>query len=166
MHANDLAKTQQLQIRVSPSEKQLIRDRAKRAGMTVSAFVLDQLLNRRRSEWESLVAQLASTNSLRYVLADVNDFLANLSLEEFDRIVAEPSVTHEHYLANYLAAMVECAAVRLGGVPPPWTRHIQPLDKPVFGTQLKSLRLHLLTQTPLPFRRRNIFVDSSIGDRV
>lgn len=28
-----------------------------------------------------------------------------------------------------------------------------------------SLRLHLLTRSPPPFRRRNLFVDSSIGQR-
>ncbi len=166
MQTNDVAKTQQLQIRVSPSEKKFIRDRAKRAGMTVSAFVLEQLLNRRRLEWENLVKRLVATNARRYALADVNDFLANLTLEELDRIVTEPIEVIDHELANYLAAMIECAAARLGGVPPLWTKKIPPFDEPVFGTQLKSLRLHLLTHAPIPFRRRNIFVDATIGDRV
>jgi hypothetical protein len=29
-----------------------------------------------------------------------------------------------------------------------------------------SLRLYLLTHSPAPFRRRNIFIDASVGSRV
>ncbi len=32
--------------------------------------------------------------------------------------------------------------------------------------KLAGLRLHLLRESPVPFKRRNIFIDSSIGDRV
>ena len=43
---------------------------------------------------------------------------------------------------------------------------IAPLASPVFGSKLESLRLYLLTHSPPPFRRRNIFIDASIGARV
>jgi hypothetical protein len=43
---------------------------------------------------------------------------------------------------------------------------VKPLERPWFASSLKSLRLHLLTASPPPFRRRNLFVDSTIGDRV
>jgi hypothetical protein len=36
----------------------------------------------------------------------------------------------------------------------------------VFGSDLQNLRLYLLTHSPPPFRRRNIFIDSTLGDRV
>jgi hypothetical protein len=49
---------------------------------------------------------------------------------------------------------------------PSWTGEVRPLEKPVFGSSLKSLRLHLLRHSPVAFRSRNIFIDSSIGDRV
>jgi hypothetical protein len=52
-------------------------------------------------------------------------------------------------------------------VPPPrWTPAIPGLSKPVFGTSLVGLRLHLLLRSPPAFRRRNIFIDASLGDRV
>jgi hypothetical protein len=52
-------------------------------------------------------------------------------------------------------------------VPPPdWTLAVQPLSEPAFGSPLQSLRLHLLVAAPPAFKRRNIFVDSSVGDRV
>jgi hypothetical protein len=40
------------------------------------------------------------------------------------------------------------------------------LPQPVFGSELKALRLHLLTNSPPAFRRRNIFIDATLGDRV
>jgi hypothetical protein len=41
-----------------------------------------------------------------------------------------------------------------------------PLAEPYFATSLKSLREHLLVAAPIPFKRRNIFVDASVGARV
>jgi hypothetical protein len=49
---------------------------------------------------------------------------------------------------------------------PEWTRSIAPLAEPVFGSELQSLRLYLLTHSPPPFRARNIFIDATLGDRV
>ena len=62
--------------------------------------------------------------------------------------------------------MVEYACARAGTPPPAWAGAIAPLAEPVFGSGLTSLRLHLLTRSPAPFRRRNIFIDATVGDRV
>ncbi|HTY49830.1 MAG TPA: hypothetical protein VMB48_09070 [Steroidobacteraceae bacterium] len=40
------------------------------------------------------------------------------------------------------------------------------MSEPAFGSELRSLRLHLLTQSPPAFRCRNIFIDASVGERV
>ena len=69
-------------------------------------------------------------------------------------------------MQTYLAAMVEYAASIKNVPPPEWIMTIPSLEKPVFGTELLSLRLHLLTHSPVPFRNRNIFIDSSLGDRI
>jgi hypothetical protein len=62
--------------------------------------------------------------------------------------------------------MVEQAAA-LGGVKgPDWVVEIPPLESPYFATDFRSLRPHLLRESPIPFKRRNLFVDSSVGDRV
>jgi hypothetical protein len=53
-----------------------------------------------------------------------------------------------------------------GVTPPTWAGSVEPLDRPHFATPLRSLRLHLLRASPVPFKRRNIFVDSSVGARV
>ncbi len=70
------------------------------------------------------------------------------------------------YLRNYVAAMVELAAQQQDVRPPAWVRDVEPLETPHFATPLAGLRLHLLRMAPVPFKRRNIFIDSSIGDRV
>jgi hypothetical protein len=70
------------------------------------------------------------------------------------------------YRLNYVTAMVELAAHRAGILPPAWTAQVTPLSEPVFAAASLRLRAHLLTASPPPFRRRNIFIDSSLGDRV
>ncbi len=70
------------------------------------------------------------------------------------------------YLRNYVAAMVELAAHQRGVAPPVWVRQVPPLEEPHFATSLPGLRLTLLRASPVPFKRRNIFIDSSLGDRV
>jgi hypothetical protein len=69
-------------------------------------------------------------------------------------------------LANYVAAMVEQAAQRAGVSPPTWTAAISPLDRPYFAVDLPGLRLHLLRASPTPFKKRNLFVDAGLGNRV
>ena len=95
----------------------------------------------------------------------MNDLLTKASASEIETIIA-PSIA-DPYLANYVAAMVEQAA-HLKGVarPPRWTSDVAPLAHPVFAVSWMSLRAHLLLESPVPFRRRNIFIDSTIGDRV
>ena len=62
--------------------------------------------------------------------------------------------------------MIEYAATLKGTFPPAWTKEVPALERPWFASSLTSLRLYLLTNSPPPFRRRNLFVDSSVGQRV
>lgn len=68
-------------------------------------------------------------------------------------------------LANYVAAMTETTCDMHGLPVPSWTRRTEALPEPVFGSALPSLRLDLMTRSPAPFRRRNIFINSSLGER-
>lgn len=118
--------------------------------------------------FQCLVRHLARPDAWRrFVLADIHDLLAKLCPEEFSDVVRlGPDVTLSPFRANYLCGMVEYAAGLQGVRPPSWTADVAPLREPWFGTDLKNLRLHLLTNSPAPFRRRNIFIDSSVGTRV
>jgi hypothetical protein len=115
-------------------------------------------------DFQRLTDQLQSERP-SYVLAELNDLLASAPPEEIECLAA-PAIS-DPYLANYVAAMIELAIHQKGGVrPPEWTARVAPLAHPVFAVPWMSLRAHLLLESPVPFRRRNIFIDSSIGDRV
>lgn len=103
-----------------------------------------------------------------FVLAELNDLLSGLTSEELCGAVEHADLTGlTPYFRNYVAAMVELAAHRRDVPPPAWVRGVEPMEmEPHFATPLVSLRLHLLRASPVPFKRRNIFIDSSIGDRV
>lgn len=157
-----------LQIRVTGPEKAAIKQSADRAGLDMSAWVLSRLFPEPQQRFRDLAQQLADDpQNRRYLLAEINDLLSSLNATALPQaIVAPPPSKLEPYLANYVTAMVETAAVRKQIPLPTWTGSIKPLSKPVFGVTNPSLRLHLLTHSPPPFRRRNIFIDSGIGDRV
>lgn len=115
------------------------------------------------SQFACLASELSARNS-RWVLASLNDLLTTATREEVESLPV-PAI-NDPYLANYVAAMVEVAAHRTAGYPPAWTSEVRPLDNPVFAVPWLSLRTHLLLNSPPPFARRNIFIDSTLGARV
>lgn len=159
-------KTQQIQIRVTPQQKAALKRQAAAAGQELSGYVLARVLPPAQGRFDRLVALLVSGDP-RFVLAELHDFLAECPPMLFPEAVANaPPQGLPPSLQNYVAAMVEQAAGQKRRDPPEWTRRIAPLSIPHFATPLASLRLHLLRSSPVPFKRRNIFVDSGIGTRV
>ena len=160
-------KTAQLQIRVAPAEKAAIERAARRAGLGMSAYVLGKLLPGRGAQWRGLLQDLLRSGDKRLALAALSRWLENLAAGELaDALEAPPPAGLPKQLANTVAAMVEHLCAALGEKPPAWTREIPPLAQPAFGSGLKSLRLHLLTNSPAAFRRRNLFVDTVVGGQV
>ena len=159
-------KSAQLQIRVSPAEKAAIQRAARRAGLDMSAYVLARVLPAPARRFQELTEACRDPEGARFALAELNSWLASLGTAELQEAVASPPSGLAPYLANYVAAMVEYACAQHGVAPPAWTRAIAPLTEPVFGSALMSLRLYLLTHSPAPFRRRNIFIDATVGARV
>jgi len=162
---SDSAKSAQLQIRISPAEKAAIQRAARRAGMDMSAYILARVLPALPRRFQDLTEACRDRQGARFALAELNSWLAGLGAGELREAVAAPPPALTPYLANYVAAMVEYACAQHGVVPPVWTRAVAPLAEPVFGSALMSLRLYLLTHSPAPFRRRNIFIDATVGDR-
>ena len=167
------SRTQQLQIRVSPAQKAALKRLARQAGKTVSSYVLERILPPGAGRFMEILDRLRTTRNAggddegRFVLAELNDFLSSLAPEELGSAIREADLSGlSPFLRNYVAAMTEQAAVRVGVLPPAWTRAVEPLDEPYFATDLVSLRPHLLRESPVPYRRRNLFVDASVGDRV
>jgi hypothetical protein len=162
-----LPKTSQLQIRVSKEEKTAIRRAARHAGMDMSAYVLSRVLSIPARDFQEALKALTGSAAPSFALAELNSLLLRLTGGELrDAVAARPELGLTPFLANYVAAMVESTCAKRAVPLPAWTRAIAPLDEPAFGSTLQSLRLHLLTHSPAPFRRRNIFIDSSLGDQV
>jgi hypothetical protein len=160
-------KSEHLQIRVSPREKAALKRAAAAAGEDLSAYVLSRALPPARRRFAELLAQLGRTSDHRYELAELSDLLTSMASSEFHDAVAHSAPDHlPLLLQNYLAAMVEQAAYLKDTLPPPWAARVPPLDIPHFAAPLVSLRPYLLRVSPVPFRRRNIFIDASLDSRV
>lgn len=161
-------KSAQLQVRVSPAQKAAIARLARQAGQGMSSYILSRLLPARAGEFARLVADCRPGERGRYALAALNAFLASLADAELAEAVGQRPEPwpRDAIIANRVAAMVEHACARQRVAMPAWLREIEPLASPVFDSELKGLRLHLLSHSPPAFRRRNLFVDSSIGDQV
>jgi hypothetical protein len=161
------AKTRQLQIRVTAEQKSALARLARRAGQDVSSFVLSRALPSATLRFAELLDALGDAEGRRFALAELSDLLTELAPREFTEVVDDADLRGlSDYLRNYVAAMVDLAAHRKGAPPPAWVREVPPLEEPHFATPLPGLRLHLLRASPVPFKRRNIFIDSSLGDRV
>jgi hypothetical protein len=159
-------KSDQLQIRVTSQQKDALKRQAAAAGLDVSSYVLARALPPRHARFAALLQALLLPD-YRFALAELNDFLTACPPMEFEEAVAHvPPGALSPLLRNYVAAMVELAATQKRRQPPIWTHDIAPLDTPYFGSSLVSLRFYLLRSAPVPFKRRNLFVDSSLGDRV
>ena len=105
--------------------------------------------------FDNVTAAIAHATQIAYPLAELNDLLTHAPGDEIASL-PRPLIG-DSYRLNYVTAMVELAANRAGVAPPLWTSDVTPLDAPVFIDPSLALRPHLLTASPPPFRRRNIF---------
>lgn len=161
------SKTSQLQIRVTARQKAQLQHLAAGAGMDMSAYVLGCALVESAAELQRCLAACTEGEAMRFALADLNRLLSRWSRGELvAALAARPTPIRHAVAANHVAAMIEHVCGTRGVAVPAWVRDIEPLAQPLFGTSLQSLRLHLLSHSPPAFRRRNIFVDSSVGAQV
>jgi hypothetical protein len=156
-----------VQIRVTPAEKTTLKRLAQSSGQDLSKYVLSMALPATRLRFEGILGSLREETDHRFALAELNDLLSDLAPMEFHRTVHTADLAGlSPFLQNYVAAIVEHAAGLKKVDPPSWTRSVRPLPLPWFATPLRGLRLHLLRASPVPFKRRNLFVDASVGARV
>lgn len=156
-----------VQIRVTPTEKATLKRLARTSGRDLSSYILSMSLPVTRLRFQEILGILLDEEDHRFALAELNDLLSGLAPMEFHGTVGTADLSGlSPFLQCYVAAMVEHAA-QVKDVPPPsWTRSVGPLPIPWFATPLRGLRLHLLKASPVPFKKRNLFVDASVGGRV
>lgn len=159
-------KSEHLQIRVSRQEKNIIKESANAAGIDMSAWILQKVLNDNLKIFIDLIDKF-STEEHSFVFAALNDFLNNLKAVDFASATAiDPTTKLNDFNRNYIIAMIMQRANQLSIPAPYWINKHKILEKPYFGSSLKSLRLYLLLNSPPEFKSRNIFIDSAVGDRV
>lgn len=157
-------KTSQLQIRVSPDEKAMLKRLAAEAGLSVSAYVLATVLPSIQVEFNRRIAALRGSGDHAGVLAELHLFLSELTPEVLAVAVADANVGElPILLRNYVAATVEQACHGRAILPPAWVHGVPPLQRPDFAWDMRSLRPHLMRVTPLVFKRRNVFI-AALGD--
>jgi len=160
-------KAEQLQIRVSRAQKRAIREQARKAGMSMSDWVLAKVVPPVQEQFQSLLVALAGSDVPSYEFAELLEFLGSLGAHEYELAVIEPPRAQLNpYWSNYVAATIEHTAAMKSVPAPFWTRDVPPLEEPAFGSDLQSVRCYLLTHSPPAFSQRNIFIDSTVGDRV
>jgi hypothetical protein len=162
-----MAKTEHVQIRVTRAEKAELVRRARAAGQDLSSFLLKRALPDTAGRFAALVQALVGRARDPFVLAELSDFLGSLDRSSFDSALELlPRARLDDVTRNLMCAMVETRAAKLAVRPPAWAQSEPALRRPWFPTELSSVRLHLLCNSPPAFRRRNLFVDSTVGDRV
>lgn len=161
-------KSEYLQIRVSSLIKKKIQKEAGKTKMGMSEWILLKLFPPTVCQFGELIQKLGRASKKSLVYAEINHFLTRLSSPELEQICSQtPVLTSLSSLEqNYLAAMVEVSCSLKGVRMPFWTGEIKPLQTPYWGSSLENLRLYLLVHSPVPFRRRNIFIDSTIGNSI
>lgn len=159
-------KTSQLQLRLSPGQLALLKRRAREAGQTVSAYVLDRVAPPAVVRIAEIFAALQNASDAHFPLAALSEWLHACSPAEMEEAADLPPPDGlPAHLHNLLAAMFEEASATKGVAPPGWTGDVPPLDRPWFASDLASLRAHLLLASPAVYRRRNLFVDVGVGAR-
>ncbi|MFO7767977.1 MAG: DUF1778 domain-containing protein, partial [bacterium] len=72
-------RTAQIQIRVTPREKQTIRRLAEASGQDLSSYMLSRALPSNRLRFQELLRALAEAEDHRIPLAGLNDLLTSLA---------------------------------------------------------------------------------------
>jgi hypothetical protein len=100
----------------------------------------------------------------------IRDFVDDFNAADIDGrrriVVEEPPLTGDPRFDAYLAAMVELFSLRNDIPPPAWVEgKARFLDRSWFREPREYFWPTALLQTPLPFRRRLVFIEESEFDR-
>ena len=151
-------KSSQLQIRVTPAQKEMLKRLAAEEDMSVSAYVLSRALPSVRRTFEERVEALSTSEDRPPAVGRLLRFLADLPQEAFREAVAAPLPDGlPPVLANYAAGAVEAESARRRMARPDWTAAVPALGEPHFAWDLPALRPHLMRVTPPAFKRRRLF---------
>ncbi len=160
-------KSEHLQIRITAEAKKKLFQLAKVNNMTLSEWILSKLsIENSPYTIQSIYEELSKKHNQAFAYVQLHDLLMKVSPQLWDDFVSIRPHNLECETMAYTASMIERAAQMRGLTQPPWIREVETCSPPYFATNLQTLRLYLLINSPVAFRKRNIFIDSSTGDRV
>jgi hypothetical protein len=85
----------------------------------------------------------------------VDDVRRSRRFDPLKRLYSRSRRTRERALINATACAL---AAELGEAPPWWAMHPHALSEPWFVSGMENLKASALMESPLPFRRNNVFV--------
>lgn len=103
-----------------------------------------------------------SKNQMVYLMDFVQDFRRNPSLE----MLIEPFELTNPQLDALLASTAETLCAEATLAPPQWIYDVPPTKYPYFVAELENLKAIALVESPMRFRKRNVFVLSNFLTRV
>jgi hypothetical protein len=107
-------------------------------------------------------------NHLRYLLANFIDTFNQATKENKIKMIKNhpfPAINKKRDKA-YIAAIIEELCVRNSIIIPDWVEDKKFfLKEPFFVGNLESIKAFLLIESPVSFRRRNIFVSENVLNR-
>ena len=160
-------KTDYIQIRINKKEKAKFVKLAELDNMSLSNWILNKLkIDISPVEIKIIYGQIAIASDSSYALAFLNDSLMKVPKHTWSDLVSIKPENLNFENLCYVASMIEHAAEIRELNTPLWVNDIGALQTPYFVSTFKNLRLYLLINSPVSFRKRNIFIDASIGDRV
>jgi hypothetical protein len=180
MHHASLRKNKKeelIQIRISKNDKMRLVSLARVSRMTLTAWIESRILpTSLLDEWMDLYQETApdreSKRDITAQLARLNDLLMKLHEADFRQAIAvaprfkESADMENKLLFRYISAMIDQACKMRGIEPPSWMDDRPVIEPPFFSSNLSSLRLYLLLAAPVAFRKKSIFVDTTLGGRV
>jgi uncharacterized protein (DUF1778 family) len=161
-------RSSQLQVRVSPAQKEALKRLAELSGQTVSAYVLSKALPATTHALDSALHELrAGPGKQRAALTALRRAIADLPPLEFEERLQSVRVSDLPPLTqNRVAGLVEEVAHQRRVDPPPWVGAIAPLENPHFRWALSSLRPYQLRAGPVSLKRRNVFDPSAVAEDI
>jgi hypothetical protein len=160
-------KTDYIQIRISKKEKEHFIKLARWKKLSLSGWILDRIRAEIPPiEINELYSKLKHASDSSYIFALLNDYFIKINEYQWANLVTQKPENLDSENLCYLASMIERTAELRGFKIPDWVKNVDSLWIPYFGSNVKKLRLHLLVNSPVSFKKRNIFIDSSIGERV
>jgi len=87
------------------------------------------------------------------------DFVDAFRADPLPALVRTPPIAEmEPRLAALLASTVDALCAEQGSAPPGWSAGVAPLPRPWFVSGVENLKASALLESPVRFRRRNVFV--------